>query len=108
MKKYEADGQDALKDGRGRTKQPEELTEVDQQRLATKKLEYEMERLRAENAFLKSYTHFKGGVAEPTSSGERLSRDTSRSANGIAEHTASLQGYGGSKIKLLQMAKPQA
>ena len=37
----------------GRTKAPEELTEADQQKLAMKKLEYENERLRAENAFLK-------------------------------------------------------
>lgn len=59
VKKYDADGQDALKGGRGHTKQPEELTEVDQQRFATKKLEYEMERLRAENAFLKKLYPFQ-------------------------------------------------
>jgi len=53
VKKYEAGGQESLRDGRGRTKMPEELTEADQQKLAMKKLEYEMERLRAENAFLK-------------------------------------------------------
>ncbi|HYE68999.1 MAG TPA: helix-turn-helix domain-containing protein [Anaerovoracaceae bacterium] len=59
VKKYEADGQDALKDGRGRTKAPEELTEADRQRLAMKKLEYENERLRAENAFLKKLQEFE-------------------------------------------------
>ncbi|MEK8129458.1 helix-turn-helix domain-containing protein [Paenibacillus filicis] len=53
VKKYDTSGEDALRDGRGRTKAPEELTEADQQKLAMKKLEYENERLRAENAFLK-------------------------------------------------------
>ncbi|WFA17782.1 hypothetical protein ERY13_11095 [Paenibacillus mucilaginosus] len=32
---------------------PEEMTEADRQKLEMKKMEYEMERLRAENAFLK-------------------------------------------------------
>jgi transposase len=53
VKKFEDGGQDALKDGRGRTKAPEELTEADQQKLKMKQMEYEIERLRAENAFLK-------------------------------------------------------
>ncbi|MGE5701598.1 MAG: helix-turn-helix domain-containing protein [Clostridia bacterium] len=53
VKKYVSVGQDALQDGRGRTKAPEELTEAEQSKLALKKLEYEVERLRAENAFLK-------------------------------------------------------
>jgi transposase len=53
VKKYENGGEDALKDGRGRTKEPEELTEADRQKLAMKKLESENERLRAENALLK-------------------------------------------------------
>ncbi len=53
VKKFEVGGRGALRDGRGRTKAPEELTEADQQKLAMKKLEYEIERLRAENAFLK-------------------------------------------------------
>ncbi|WP_430103489.1 IS3 family transposase [Paenibacillus validus] len=53
VKKYEAGGQEALRDGRGRTKAPEELTDADHHKLAMKKLEYENERLRAENAFLK-------------------------------------------------------
>jgi transposase len=53
VKKYEADGEDALKDGRGRKRVPEELSEADRQKLAMKKLEYENERLRAENALLK-------------------------------------------------------
>ena len=53
VKKYEEGGQEALQDGRGRTKAPEELTDTDRHKLAMKKLEYENERLRAENAFLK-------------------------------------------------------
>jgi transposase len=53
LKKYEDGGQDALQDGRGRKKAAEELTEAEQQKLAMKKLEYENERLKAENAFLK-------------------------------------------------------
>jgi transposase-like protein len=53
VKKYQTNGQDALKDGRGRTKALEELTEAEGQKLAMKKLAYENERLRAENAFLK-------------------------------------------------------
>lgn len=59
VKKYEADGENALRDGRGRTKAPEELTEADQQKLAMKRLEYENERLRAENAFLKKLQEFQ-------------------------------------------------
>jgi len=53
VKKFEDGGQDALKDGRGRKKALEELTEADQQKLKMKRMEYEIERLRAENAFLK-------------------------------------------------------
>lgn len=59
VKKYETGGEEGLHDGRGRTKTPEELTEADQQKLAMKKLEYEMERLRAENAFLKKLHEFQ-------------------------------------------------
>ncbi|WP_445671653.1 helix-turn-helix domain-containing protein [Paenibacillus sp. FSL K6-2859] len=53
VKKYEADGEETLRDGRGRTKAPEELTEADRHKLAMQKLEYENARLHAENAFLK-------------------------------------------------------
>lgn len=59
VKKFEEGGQDALKDGRGRTKAPEELTEADRQKLEMKKMEYEIERLRAENAFLKKLREFQ-------------------------------------------------
>jgi transposase len=61
VKKYEDGGEDALKDGRGRKKAPEELSETDRQKLAMKKLEYENERLRAENAFLKKLQELEGG-----------------------------------------------
>lgn len=53
VKKYQDGGQDALQDGRGRKKADEELTDADRQKLAMKKLEAEVERLQAENAFLK-------------------------------------------------------
>jgi transposase len=53
VKKFQDGGQEALQDGRGRKKVPEELTEAEKQKLEMKKLQYEMERLRAENAFLK-------------------------------------------------------
>lgn len=59
VKKFEAGGQDALKDGRGRKKASEELTETDRQKLEMKQLEYEIERLRAENAFLKKLQEFQ-------------------------------------------------
>ncbi|MNP36078.1 hypothetical protein D3C76_1294410 [compost metagenome] len=61
VKKYEAGGPEALRDGRGHKKAPEELTEADQQKHAMKKLEYEIERLRAENAFLKKLREFQRG-----------------------------------------------
>jgi transposase len=59
VKKYEAGGQEALQDGRGRTKALEELTDADRHKLAMKKLEYQNERLRAENAFLKKLQEFE-------------------------------------------------
>lgn len=60
VKKYEKDGENALKDGRGRKKAPEELSEADRQKLAMKKLEYENERLRAENAYIKKLRELEG------------------------------------------------
>lgn len=59
VKKYEVGGQEALHDGRGRAKAAEELTDADRHKLAMKKLEYENERLRAENAFLKKLQEFE-------------------------------------------------
>jgi len=61
VKKYVAGGEEALRDGRGRTKAPEKLTEADRHRLAMQKLEYENARLRAENAFLKKLEELERG-----------------------------------------------
>lgn len=59
VKKFQNGGQDALRDGRGRKKAPEELTEADHQKLEMKKMENEIERLLAENAFLKKLREFQ-------------------------------------------------
>ena len=53
VKKYESGGEDALKDGRGRKKPEEQLTQEEKVKIEMKKLELENERLRAENLFLK-------------------------------------------------------
>nr|WP_246625298.1 helix-turn-helix domain-containing protein [Fictibacillus nanhaiensis] len=53
VRKFEKDGDEALKDKRGRTKQENELTPDEAFKLQMKRLERENERLRAENAFLK-------------------------------------------------------
>lgn len=53
VKKYDSNGEDALKDRRGRKKELEELTPEEMLLLNNKKLTVENERLRAENAFLK-------------------------------------------------------
>jgi len=60
VKKYEEGGEDALKDGRGRKRIIEELSDTDRQKLAVKKLESENERLRAENALLKKLQELEG------------------------------------------------
>ena len=59
--KYENGGVNALRDGRGRKKTQEELSYADKQKLAMKKLEYENERLRAENALLKKLHQLQRG-----------------------------------------------
>lgn len=53
VKKYKANGVEALKDRRGRKKTEEELTEQDKLKIKMKEIEAENERLKAENAFLK-------------------------------------------------------
>ena len=53
VKKYEKEGEDGLKDQRGRTKTEPELTPEEKVQREMKRLERENERLRAENAFLK-------------------------------------------------------
>jgi transposase len=60
VKKYEDGGEDALQDGRGRKKTPEELSEAERHKLELKKLEYEIQRLKAENAFLKKLRELRG------------------------------------------------
>ncbi|MBU5437497.1 helix-turn-helix domain-containing protein [Tissierella sp. MSJ-40] len=60
VRKFEADGEDALIDKRGRNKVESELTEEDKIRLTMKKMEKENERLRAENAFLKKLQELEG------------------------------------------------
>jgi transposase-like protein len=60
VKKYEEVGAGALQDRRGRKKALEELSESDRQKFAMKKLEYENERLRAENALLKKLQELEG------------------------------------------------
>jgi len=61
VKKYETGGANALRDGRGRKKELEELSDTDKQKLAVKKLESENERLRAENALLKKLQELERG-----------------------------------------------
>ena len=53
VKKYDSGGTDALKDSRGRKKDPDKLTPEEKVRIENKKLAAENEQLRAENAFLK-------------------------------------------------------
>ncbi|OJE43453.1 transposase [Bacillus proteolyticus] len=53
VKKFEAHGEEALQDKRGRKKEEYELTDEGKFKLEMKRLERENERLRAENAFLK-------------------------------------------------------
>lgn len=56
VKKYEAGGEETMRDGRGRTKAPEKLTEADHHRLAMQKLEHENARLRASGEHLAGYS----------------------------------------------------
>jgi transposase len=53
VKKFEKEGEDGLKDKRGRTKAEPELTPEEKIQREMKRLERENERLRAENAYLK-------------------------------------------------------
>ncbi len=61
VKKYESGDANALRDGRGRKRELEELSETDKQKVAVKKLESENERLRAENALLKKLQELERG-----------------------------------------------
>lgn len=53
VKKYEANGDEGLRDRRGHTKEEIELTAEEKLKLEIKRIERENERLRAENLFLK-------------------------------------------------------
>jgi transposase len=53
VKKFEAGGEEGLRDRRGRTKEELELTVEEKLQLEIKRIERENERLRAENLFLK-------------------------------------------------------
>ncbi|SIT90688.1 helix-turn-helix domain-containing protein [Edaphobacillus lindanitolerans] len=53
VKKYETGHVEALRDGRGRKKEREELTNEERLKLEIKRIERENERLRAQNALLK-------------------------------------------------------
>lgn len=60
VKKYEADGENAFVDKRGKNKLESELTEEDKIKCAMKRIEKENEMLRAENAFLKKLQELEG------------------------------------------------
>ncbi|MCZ8535560.1 transposase, partial [Psychrobacillus psychrodurans] len=62
VKKFEKEGEDGLKDRRGRTKAELELTPDEKYQRDMKKLERENERLRAEVAFLKKLEELERGV----------------------------------------------
>lgn len=53
VKKFEANGEEGLRDRRGRTKDEEELTAEEKLKVEIQRIERENERLRAENLFLK-------------------------------------------------------
>jgi len=61
VKKFEAHGEEALLDKRGRKKEEYELTDEEKFKLKMKRLERENERLRAENAFLKKLEELERG-----------------------------------------------
>src|SRR5699024_6568224 len=61
VRKYEAGGWDALKDGRGRLKKEEELTTEEKTKIEMRRIQKENERLRAENAFLKKLEEIERG-----------------------------------------------
>lgn len=61
VRKYQTGGPEALRDGRGRTKDESELTTQELQNLAIKRLEAENLRLRAENDLLKKLKELERG-----------------------------------------------
>ena len=61
VRKYEEGGIDKLKDSRGRTKQVEEMTEIEKLKAEMKILEAKNRQLEIENAFIKKLRELKGG-----------------------------------------------
>lgn len=59
--KYEEGGVDKLRDNRGRTKQVEEMTEVEKLKAEMKILEAKNRQLEIENEFIKKLQELKGG-----------------------------------------------
>ena len=60
-RKYEEGGVDKLRDNRGRTKQVEEMTEVEKLKAEMKILEAKNRQLEIENEFIKKLQELKGG-----------------------------------------------
>ena len=61
VRKYEEGGVDKLRDNRGRTKQVEEMTEVEKLKAEMKILEAKNRQLEIENEFIKKLQELKGG-----------------------------------------------
>ena len=61
VRKYEEGGVDKLRDNRGRTKQVEEITEVEKLKAEMKILEAKNRQLEIENEFIKKLQELKGG-----------------------------------------------
>ena len=61
VRKYDEGGVDKLRDNRGRTKQVEEMTEVEKLKAEMKILEAKNRQLEIENEFIKKLQELKGG-----------------------------------------------
>ena len=61
VRKYEEGGVDKLRDNRGRTKQVEEMTEVEKLKAEMKILEAKNRQLEIQNEFIKKLQELKGG-----------------------------------------------
>ncbi|MFZ4201259.1 helix-turn-helix domain-containing protein [Lysinibacillus sp. NPDC056220] len=67
VKKFEANGEEALQDKHGRKKEEQELTAEEKFKLEMKRLERENERLREKMPFKKSWKNSKGGIVNKRS-----------------------------------------
>ena len=61
MRKYEEHGIDGLKDGRGRTKPLEEMSETERLRMENKILKAQLKDAEMENKLLKKLRELRGG-----------------------------------------------